>query len=113
MKNKWISDNTRPSSTMFRCPYCNGLVYYNHGATSRSNAEKECLYKYCPWCKRTVIEERKHTATYEGKCGACKWLDMEDRSTVGFMCVSPHRNGIRITRYRKYGTTPKCSHYEE
>ena len=51
----WMSENRRPKSYQFRCSVCDGVTYYLH---RNEKGEKQCLYKYCPYCG-AVMEEGK------------------------------------------------------
>lgn len=54
----------------------------------------------------------KRLESYEGRCGSCKYLNLKDRSSVGYGCERPnHFWKNRATRYKeKY--MKACSAYE-
>jgi hypothetical protein len=43
------------------------------------------------------------------KCGQCRYLDLNDKHSVGYACRCPHKKfGNTTTAYLKYKSTPAC-----
>lgn len=65
---------------------------------------------------RDIYEKPKPEKAQKGrrpdaKCGSCAYLDLEDRSTIGFECHRPNHNFRSCSASRKYKTTPACVDY--
>lgn len=52
---KWVEDNDRPKSMIFRCSECNGIAYYPQNFR-KVKREKKCRYPFCPNCGAEMEE---------------------------------------------------------
>lgn len=73
--NEWIPKDSHKSGTMFVCPHCNEMVYFNHGSSSvsrrKSGTYKYCPYMFCPWCGEKVKQyiSNDYTSIEKSKFG--------------------------------------------
>lgn len=50
-KGKWMGENTRSASYIFKCSCCGKNAYFVHGKGRGRNCENRyCGYDYCPNC---------------------------------------------------------------
>ena len=49
VKGKWIEDNSREKSMMWRCSVCGRIAYYPT-IGQRKSYKKHCGYNFCPNC---------------------------------------------------------------
>ena len=47
------------------------------------------------------------------KCGECKWLDLREKTCIGYPCRNPDRRWRTRTAQFHYKHTPACKMYEE
>lgn len=56
-KGKWMEENTRSASYIFKCSCCGKNAYFVHGKGRGRNCENRyCGYDYCPNCGADMRE---------------------------------------------------------
>ena len=66
-----------------------------------------------------IIVDAKYTlsvkvpAEYKCKCGSCKWLDLEDKRSIGYPCTNPDKVWRTKMGMYKQKCEPACKMYEE
>ena len=49
----------------------------------------------------------------KNKCGNCKYLDLSQKTTVGFVCTRPDHHWRTSTSHLKYAWTIACKAFEK
>lgn len=58
-KGKWMEENTRSASYIFKCSCCGKNAYFVHGKGRGRNCENRyCGYDYCPNCGADMRGEK-------------------------------------------------------
>lgn len=78
----------------------------------------KCIKKNCEKCKswwnqeyKKFIVENKDLKNH--KCGECKYLDLSEKTTVGYVCNRPNHRWLTSTSHLKYKWSIACKAFEK
>ena len=65
-----------------------------------------------PIDKQIIIDKAKIPATYD-KCGSCKWLDLSQKSSIGYVCKNPGKEWRHKTSMYHAKSARACKKFEK
>lgn len=79
------------------------FCFFGHGKCGEYRKD----YYSPPNCRKCVLKNVKWKQKETNKCGYCKWLDLEQKTNVGYVCTNPNIRHSRLG-HLKQKSCPAC-----
>ena len=65
------------------------------------------------WWQSDFNKIKKNNVGEKNKCGDCKYLDLSEKTTVGYVCNRPNHRWLTSTSHLKYKWSIACKAFEK